>query len=210
MADAPSGAGVGAVRADGFGIRTRSCGARNRIASRHSAHCRRATSRTGWTANAFWCGVRPRSSSPDFVGGTLSLARPIALVYVVLLARGAAQAFNNPARQALLPQLVPPEVFGNAVTWASSAFQVAAVVGPGIGGIVIAIQKGATGAYVISSILTVIYLWTLLEIRGLHPATLGDTGDKALPAAPERENDAGVARRWDESTFAIRRSFLPQ
>jgi MFS family permease len=113
---------------------------------------------------------------------------PIAIVYVVLLARGAAQAFNNPARQALLPQLVPPEVFGNAVTWASSAFQVAAVVGPGIGGIVIAIQKGATGAYVISSVLTVIYLWTLLEIRGLHQTTLAGTGDKSsLPSRPKEK-----------------------
>ncbi|HEY4956081.1 MAG TPA: MFS transporter, partial [Gemmatimonadaceae bacterium] len=90
---------------------------------------------------------------------------PVALVYAVLLARGAAQAYNNPARQALLPSLVPPEVFGNAVTWASSAFQVAAVVGPGIGGIVIAIERGATGAYIISSILTAIYLWALLAIR---------------------------------------------
>ncbi len=113
---------------------------------------------------------------------------PIAIVYVVLLARGAAQAFNNPARQALLPQLVPPDVFGNAVTWASSAFQVAAVVGPGIGGIVIAIQKGATGAYVISSLLTVLYLWTLLEIRGLHPAGQAGTDDRAtLPARPKEK-----------------------
>jgi MFS family permease len=113
---------------------------------------------------------------------------PIAIVYLVLLARGAAQAFNNPARQALLPQLVPPEVLGNAVTWASSAFQVAAVVGPGIGGIVIAIQKGATGAYVISSLLTVIYLWTLLEIRGLHPAALAGTADRAsLPSRPKEK-----------------------
>jgi MFS family permease len=91
---------------------------------------------------------------------------PVALVYAVLLARGAAQAYNNPARQALLPSLVPPEVFGNAVTWASSAFQAAAVVGPGIGGIVIAIERGATGAYIISSILTAIYLWALVAIRG--------------------------------------------
>jgi predicted MFS family arabinose efflux permease len=90
---------------------------------------------------------------------------PVALVYAVLLARGAGQAYNNPARQALLPRLVPADVFGNAVTWASSAFQAAAVVGPGIGGLVIAIERGATGAYVISSLLTVIYLWTLLEIR---------------------------------------------
>jgi len=90
---------------------------------------------------------------------------PVALIYAVLVARGAGQAYNNPARQALLPRLVPPDVFGNAVTWASSAFQVAAVVGPGIGGLVIAIERGATGAYITSSLLTVIYLWTLVEIR---------------------------------------------
>jgi MFS family permease len=98
---------------------------------------------------------------------SLSYSRgPVALIYVVLVARGVAQAYNNPARQALLPRLVPEDVFGNAVTWASSAFQVAAVVGPGIGGIVIAIERGATSAYVTSSVLTGIYLWTLLEIRG--------------------------------------------
>ena len=91
---------------------------------------------------------------------------PVALIYVVLLARGAAQAYNNPARQALLPQLVPGNVFGNAVTWSSSAFQVAAVIGPGMGGIVIAIERGATGAYLISTLLTGFYLWMLLEIRG--------------------------------------------
>lgn len=91
---------------------------------------------------------------------------PIALVYAVLLGRGAAQAYNNPARQALLPQLVPPEIFGNAVTWASSAFQIAAVVGPGLGGIAIAVQGSATGTYVISTLLTVIYLAAILQIRG--------------------------------------------
>ena len=106
---------------------------------------------------------------------------PVALVYVVLLARGAAQAYNNPARQALLPRLVPAETFGNAVTWASSAFQVAAVVGPGIGGIVIAIERGATGAYLISTLLTVIYLWALLGIRG------GATNDETAQPARPRE-----------------------
>jgi MFS family permease len=91
---------------------------------------------------------------------------PVALVYAVLLARGAAQAYNNPARQALLPRLVSVETFGNAVTWASSAFQVAAVVGPGLGGIAIAVEGGATGTYIISTVLTVVYLWALIEIRG--------------------------------------------
>jgi MFS family permease len=111
---------------------------------------------------------------------------PVMLIYVVLLARGVAQAYNNPARQALLPQLVPENVFGNAVTWASSAFQVAAVVGPGIGGIVIAIERGATSAYFISSLLTGIYLWTLLEIRGGggSQATAVEPGASSLQAKP--------------------------
>jgi MFS family permease len=111
---------------------------------------------------------------------------PVMLIYVVLLARGVAQAYNNPARQALLPQLVPENVFGSAVTWASSAFQVAAVVGPGIGGIVIAIERGATSAYFISSLLTGIYLWTLLEIRGGggSQATAAEPGASSLQAKP--------------------------
>jgi MFS family permease len=113
---------------------------------------------------------------------------PVLLVYAVLLGRGAAQAFNNPARQALLPRLVPANVFGNAVTWASSAFQVAAVVGPGIGGIVIAIERGATSVYLISSVLTAFYLWTLIEIRGTPgPQTSAAGEDAALAASKPRE-----------------------
>ena len=91
---------------------------------------------------------------------------PIYLVFVILLVRGIAQAYNNPARSALLPRLVPAEVFANAVTWSSSGFQIAAVVGPALGGLVIAINHRATGAYIIDAILTSIYLAMLVAIRG--------------------------------------------
>ena len=112
---------------------------------------------------------------------------PVALVYVVILARGAIQAFNNPARQAMLPQLVPADVFGNAVTWASSGFQVAAVVGPGIGGIVIALEGGATGTYVISTLLTAVYLWALIQIRGAAGIVEAGSERAAALAARARE-----------------------
>ena len=91
---------------------------------------------------------------------------PIFLIFAILLVRGTAQAYNNPARSALLPKLVPPEVFGNAVTWSSSGFQTAAVVGPALGGLVIAIQHRATEAYIIDAFLTGIYLAMLIAIRG--------------------------------------------
>jgi predicted MFS family arabinose efflux permease len=98
---------------------------------------------------------------------------PIILMFGILLIRGTAQAYNNPARSALLPRLVPAEVFGNAVTWSSSGFQTAAVVGPALGGLVIAINHRATGAYVIDACLTSIYLVMLIAIRGGH-APQGD------------------------------------
>ncbi|MEO5588956.1 MAG: MFS transporter [Gemmatimonadaceae bacterium] len=90
---------------------------------------------------------------------------PIYLVYTILLIAGISQAFNNPARSAFLPRLVPTEVFGNAVTWSSSGFQLAAVVGPALGGLVIAIEHRATDAYLIDAALTLIYLFMLLAIR---------------------------------------------
>ena len=91
---------------------------------------------------------------------------PILLIFGILLVRGVGNAYNNPARSALLPRLVPVEVFGNAVTWSSSAFQTAAVVGPAIGGGVIALRHSATAAYVIDACLTSVYLLMLFAIRG--------------------------------------------
>ncbi len=78
----------------------------------------------------------------------LSLERgAIGLVYACLFLEGVALAFSSPARSALLPQLVPPEIFGNAVTWNSLGFQTAAVLGPALGGWVIVSQQGAAAVY---------------------------------------------------------------
>src|SRR3974377_2142582 len=46
-------------------------------------------------------------------------------IYAVLLLNGTARAFAMPANQALLPTLVPPEHFQQAVAWGSSWFPMA-------------------------------------------------------------------------------------
>ena len=107
-----------------------------------------------------------------FVMMSLSLAAvshfkgSIPLIFGILLIGGIGQAYNNPARAALLPRLVPADVFPNAVTWSSSAFQTAAVVGPAIGGFVIALEHRATAAYVADACLTSLYVLMLFAIRG--------------------------------------------
>jgi MFS family permease len=81
-------------------------------------------------------------------------------IYAVLLANGAVRAFNGPAGQSFLPQLVKPEHFPNAVTWSSSFFQTATILGPMAGGLIYgftgspAVVYGcAMGAYFIAVLL---------------------------------------------------------
>jgi MFS family permease len=56
-------------------------------------------------------------------------------VFVVMGTFGIARAFGMPASQAIVPNLVPAESFGNAVALNSSAFQVATIAGPTLGGL---------------------------------------------------------------------------
>jgi len=62
-------------------------------------------------------------------------SRQVWLVYVLLLVFGTGRAFANPAGQALIPNLVPPEQLGNAIAWNSTVWQTAIVVGPALGGL---------------------------------------------------------------------------
>jgi MFS family permease len=75
---------------------------------------------------------------------------PVPWVYVCLGVIGVARAFSAPARWSIVPQLVPPEALGNAVTWNSSGWQVASMSGPALGGWVVALTGRPAWAYVIA------------------------------------------------------------
>ncbi len=59
------------------------------------------------------------------------------LLYGVVLVSGLASSFENPARQALLPQIVPREVFTNAITVNSTVQSLSFVTGPTVAGALI-------------------------------------------------------------------------
>lgn len=56
-------------------------------------------------------------------------------IFAVLAVFGTARAFFSPASASLVANLVPAEVFANAVAWNSSAWQTATIVGPVAGGL---------------------------------------------------------------------------
>ena len=56
-------------------------------------------------------------------------------IFMVLAVFGIARAFFGPASASLVANLVPRDVFANAVAWNSSAWQTATIVGPVAGGL---------------------------------------------------------------------------
>jgi MFS family permease len=75
---------------------------------------------------------------------------PVPLVFGCLLLTGVVTAFSAPARWALVPQVVPASALHNAVTWNSSGWQIAAMLGPALGGLILGVTRQAVGAYLIA------------------------------------------------------------
>ncbi len=92
---------------------------------------------------------------------TSSGAINLPLIYGLVLVIAIASSFENPARQALLPLLVPRDLFPNAVTLSSAVQQFAFVGGPAFGGILIA-TSGVASAYAITVLLIAITIISLL------------------------------------------------
>jgi MFS family permease len=88
-------------------------------------------------------------------------------VYALTALSSAAVAFDNPARQALLPALVPARDFPNAVSIGLVSFQIAMVSGPVLGGVVLA-RFGPATVYVFNTVsfLAVIVAVLLMRASG--------------------------------------------
>jgi MFS family permease len=90
---------------------------------------------------------------------------PIWIVYALLLGTGTARAFKSPARAAFLPQLVPPSLLTSAITWNSSFFQLASVVGPMLGGFLLARFSNYSLVYILNAVFAFIFFLLLTRVR---------------------------------------------
>jgi MFS family permease len=84
-------------------------------------------------------------------------------IFVVVGVSGLARSLLQPARTALGAEIVPRETYTNAITWRSSLWQFAAVVGPAAGGIIYGFS-GARLAYIVETILCAIALFLFSQI----------------------------------------------
>ncbi len=89
------------------------------------------------------------------------------LVFLLLLALACARILIWPARASITPLLVPPTAMANAITWNTSAFEVATGAGPALGGILIA-TGGTASVYALSTVLELMFLLALGRVRYLQ------------------------------------------
>jgi MFS family permease len=86
------------------------------------------------------------------------------LLYGFAVATSGAMAFDSPARQALIPALVPRERLTNALTLNVLAFDTAAVLGPAAGGVLIG-AFGAASAFWANAAAYLIVVGVLVSMR---------------------------------------------
>jgi predicted MFS family arabinose efflux permease len=104
--------------------------------------------------------------------GTITAALLLALTFML----GVVAAFNQPARLALTPALVPHADLASAVALASTVFNLARFLGPAAAGIVIALW-GIPAGYAVSAASSVVFLTALAFVR---------IGATAAPSAREK------------------------
>lgn len=86
-------------------------------------------------------------------------------VYVLAAVLGTISAFDSPARQTFVSELVPREQIQSAVGLNASAFNVARIFGPGVGGLLIA-AAGVGWCFAINAASYVAVLIALASMRG--------------------------------------------
>jgi len=67
-------------------------------------------------------------------------------IYSIIFISGIARGFSMPSAFALLGQIIPKELYPNAISWNTSTWQIGAVAGPAIGGLVYGFF-GVTSSY---------------------------------------------------------------
>lgn len=85
-------------------------------------------------------------------------------VYLVVAFSGIARAFIYPSYMALMAQVVPRTLYGNASTWNSTAWHIAAITGPAVGGLIYGFA-GIETAYLTVILFTFLCLILLSFLR---------------------------------------------
>ncbi len=114
---------------------------------------------------------------------TLSGGAKLVTIYLLTALGAMAVAFDNPARQSLVPRLVPEADLANAISLNTLLWQVATIVGPALTGILIGVAQVDVGLiYLVNGVSfgAVVVALLLMRYRGTGVRRSGPRGVAAI------------------------------
>jgi MFS family permease len=136
----------------------------------------------------------------------------VTLLYALVALQSAGFAINNPARSAIVPRLIAPELLPAANVLQTTAWNIALTVGPLLGAFLSAWNFGA--AYSLDVILFTAALWALWRLPDLPPLTeQATTGSDPAEQPGRRRSRLGLSSvleglRYLATRPNVRTSFL--
>ena len=105
---------------------------------------------------------------------------PVAAYYALLLVLGSATALHSPAASSFIPAIIPRPQLARANAVVSSMYELAAILGPAVAGLLLAVVAPA-------------WVYALTGVTGLASAALY----RSLPRPPARTAEAAASARRD-------------
>jgi MFS family permease len=121
------------------------------------------------------------------------------VIYGIAMVRGAVMAFNNPARQALMVQLVGRSELSNAIALNASLNNATRVIGPAIAGVLIA-TVGVAMCFALNAISFIPIIFALASMR---PAEFFATGSRSTAPILQSIRDGLVYARRNKTVRVV-------
>ena len=124
-------------------------------------------------------------------------------IYVLAAVGAAVGAFDLPARQALVPMLVPREHLPNAISLNTMMFQAASVVGPSLSGVVIA-AASVGWVYAVNALSFSCVIVALLMMRNVPAPVETGEGSSQVRAEPRPRSEVSWRAAREGLRFVFR------
>ncbi len=107
--------------------------------------------------------------SMAFLAQSLLQWNEVSVLYLVVAVQSAFFAVGNPARQSIIPRIVPAELLPAANALGMITWNVGFTLGPVLGGLLVAFTGTVTSAYAVDVVAFAVVLWAMLRLPSLPP-----------------------------------------
>jgi len=107
--------------------------------------------------------------SMAFLAQSMLAWNEVSVLYLVVAVQSAFFAVGNPARQSIIPRIVPAELLPAANALGMITWNVGFTLGPVLGGLLVALTGTVTTAYAVDVVAFAVVLWAMLRLPSLPP-----------------------------------------